>query len=123
MEHDREPVLIEGFPAVAEKKKPRTVGVRDSIIFGCGIILSIWEMQHAIHEISGSFSDFVVLAHLNDHDLVIRIASPADDTFDTSLERLRAAETRNDKGDFFCFPQLASDIKRVGSPVDGNVGV
>ena len=36
----------------------------------------------------GSLSDFVALAHLNDHYFVIRIARPADQAFDTSLERL-----------------------------------
>ena len=74
-------------------------------------------------EICASLSDFVALAHLNDHDLVIRIACRADHAFDTSLERLRAAETRNDNGDFFGFAQLASHIKCVGPPVDGNVGL
>src|SRR4029077_4257147 len=56
-----------------------------------------------------------------DHDLVIRIACSADHAFDTSLEQLRAAETRNDNGDFLGFAQLAPHIKRVGSPVDSNV--
>ena len=69
-----------------------------------------------------SLSDFVALAHLNDHDLVIRVARLADHAFDTSLERLRAAGTRNDNGDFSGFEQLASDIKGVGAPVHGNMG-
>ena len=122
LSHDREPVRIDRFYVVVEEKKPRTVGLCDRIIFRCGIIHSVCEIQHTMRKICGRLSDFVALAHLNDHDFVIRIARPADHAFDTSLERLRAVETRNDNGDFFGFAQLASHIKRVGAPVDGNMG-
>jgi hypothetical protein len=86
LSHDCEPVRADRFYIVVEKKNPRTVGVHDGIIFRCGIIHSICEIQHTMRKICGRRSVFVTLAHFNDHDLVIRIACPADHAFDTSLE-------------------------------------
>src|SRR5262249_51010442 len=94
--------------------------MRDGIIFCRRIVQSVCEIQHAMREICGSLSDLVALAHLNDHDLVIRIACPASHAFETSLKRLPAAETRDHNGDFFRFAQLASHIKRVAPPGNGN---
>ncbi len=76
-------------------------------------------MQHP--EICASLVDFVALAHLDDHNFVIRVACFADQAFDKSLERLRAVGTRNDDGNFSGFEQLASDTKGVGAPVHGNM--
>src|SRR4029077_2291350 len=123
LSHDREPVRADRFYLIVKEKKPRTIGVRDGMIFRCGFIHGVCEIQQTMRKICGRRSDFVTLAHFNDHDLVTRIACRANHAFDTSLERLRAAVTRNDNGDLFGFAQLASHIKRVGSPVDSNMGL
>jgi len=121
--HDREPVRTDRFHLVVEEKKPRAVGVLDGIIFCCGIVRSVCEIQHTMRRICGGLSNFVALVHLNDHDFVIRIACSANHTFQTSLERPRAAETRNDNRDFSGFAQLASHIECMSPPVHGNVGL
>ena len=65
--------------------------------------------------------DFVALARLDNHNVVIRVARFADQVFDELLERLRAVGTRHDHGNFSGFEQLASDTKGVGAPVHGNM--
>src|SRR5262245_12696932 len=60
--HNRKPVGDDRFHVVVEKKKPWTVGVRDGIIFRCGIIRNICEIQHMMRRIRSGLSNFVALA-------------------------------------------------------------
>src|SRR5215475_9041438 len=66
LSHDREPVQTDRFHLVVEEKKPRAVGVRDRIIFRCGTVRSVCEIQHMMRRMGGSLSDLIAPAHLND---------------------------------------------------------
>ena len=81
LSHDCEPIGLDRFDASVQKQQPRAVGLLHRIIFGCGIIRRIWEMQH-LRKSAARLVDFVALAHLNDHNFVIRIACFADQVFD-----------------------------------------
>ena len=54
LSHDREPVRIDRFHVVFEKKKPWAVGVRDGMVFRRGIIHRVCEIQNAMREICGA---------------------------------------------------------------------
>src|SRR3982750_916216 len=76
-------------------------------------------MQHP--EISAIVVDFVPVAWLKDHNVIVRIARFADEVFYQLLERFQLVRTWNDYRNFSGFQQLASDTKAVSAPVHGDM--